>query len=129
MVADLPWVSRTDMEPDHRYLAMASHLPLKTLSSTPRFLRAVSAVRRQLAVSEGLIGYSLRAKPLACDYWTLSVWKDEAALRNFMQTPPHVQLMASLQPLMGQTKFVQWEVTAGEGRPTWTTAMERLDSS
>ena len=25
--------------------------------------------------ADGLVGYTLRAKPLARDYWTLSVWK------------------------------------------------------
>jgi hypothetical protein len=40
-----------------------------------RFFRGVSAVRKQLANADGLVGYTLRAKPLARDYWTLSVWK------------------------------------------------------
>jgi hypothetical protein len=62
-------------------------------------------VRKQLAAVDGLIGYTLRAKPLA-RYWTLSVWTDNAALREFMRTPPHVQPMTSPKPYMGPTKFV-----------------------
>ncbi len=68
------------MEPGSGYLVMASHLPLKRISSTVRFFRGVTAVRRQLAAADGLVGYTLRAKPLARDYWTLSVWKDEGFL-------------------------------------------------
>jgi quinol monooxygenase YgiN len=104
-VPDLPWTARAEMEPGTGYLVMASHLPLKRVTATVRFFRAVSAVRKQLATAEGLIGYTLRAKPLARDYWTLSVWTDATALRQFMRTPPHVQIMTSLKPVMGPTKF------------------------
>jgi hypothetical protein len=116
------------MEPGSDYLVMASHLPLKRISSTVRFLRGVSAVRKQLAAANGLVGYTLRARPLARDYWTLSVWKDETALRAFMRTPPHVQLMTSLKLLMGPTKFVTWRIPAADGRPSLAGALERLAS-
>jgi hypothetical protein len=108
---------------------MASHLPLQKLSSTVRFFRAVSAIRKQLANADGMVGYTLRAKPMARDYWTLSVWSDESALRQFMRTAPHAQLMGSLRPIMGPTKFVQWEISGTEGRPDWATALARLSPS
>jgi hypothetical protein len=63
------------MEPGTGYLVMASHLPLKRISSTVRFFRGVSAVRRQLAAADGLVGYTLRAKPFARDYWTCTASK------------------------------------------------------
>jgi hypothetical protein len=107
---------------------MASHLPLKRISSTVRFFRAVSAVRRQLAGAEGLVGYTLRAKPLARDYWTLSVWNDDRALREFMRTPPHVGVMTSLKLFMGPTKFITWKISAADGRPTMNGALGHLAS-
>jgi quinol monooxygenase YgiN len=116
------------MEPGSDYLVMASHLPLNRISSTVRFFRGVSAVRKQLATADGLVSYTLRAKPLARDYWTLSVWKDNTALDEFMRTPPHVQLMTSLKPLMGPTKFVTWTISAADGRPSLAGALERLAS-
>lgn len=123
---DLPWTPRAEMEPGRDYLVMASHLPLTRITATVRFFRAVSAIRKQLASAEGLVGYTLRAKPLARNYWTLSVWTDQAALQGFMRTAPHVELMGSLKPFMAPTKFVQWEITATDGRPSWTQADERL---
>jgi hypothetical protein len=125
-VPDLPWTARAEMETGTGYLVMASHLPLKRITATVRFFRAVSAVRKQLATAEGLIGYTLRAKPLARDYWTLSVWKDDTTLRQFMRTPPHVQVMTSLKPFMGPTKFVTWTVSAADGRPSMAAALEHL---
>jgi hypothetical protein len=126
---DLPWSGRSEMEPGRTYLVMASHLPLTRLTSTVRFLRAVAAVRKQLAAAEGLVGYSLRARPLSRGYWTLSVWADATALQEFMRTAPHVGVMSSLKPLMGPTRFVQWEIVAAAGRPTWAAALERLASA
>jgi hypothetical protein len=75
-----------------------------------------------------LVGYTLRAKPLARDYRALSVWKNQTALREFMRTPPHVHLISSLKPLMGPTKFVTWQITAADGHPTLAGALERLAS-
>ena len=123
---DLPWTAREELEPGSDYLVMASCLPLKRISSTLRFFRGVSAVRKQLAGADGLVGYTLRAWPLARDYWTLSVWTDHAALGGFMRTPPHVRLMTSLKPFMGPTKFVTWTILAADGRPSQAAALERL---
>ena len=126
---DMPWSGHAEMESGVEYLVMASYLPLKRLASTPRLFRGVSAIRRQLASAEGLVGYTLRAKPLAGNYWTLSVWKDQAALQRFVSAPPHAEIMSSLRPIMGATKFVTWMTTGAEGRPEWPAAIERLAST
>ena len=76
---ELPWTARAEMEPGTGYL-------VKRITATVRFFRGVSAVRKQLATAGGLICYTLRAKPLARHYWTLLVWKDNTALREFMRT-------------------------------------------
>jgi heme-degrading monooxygenase HmoA len=116
------------MKTGSEYFVMASHLPLTRMSATVRFLRGVAAVRKQLASVEGLVGYTLRARPLARDYWTLSVWTDEEAMRAFMRTSPHVGLMSTLKSVMGPTKFVTWTVRAEDGRPEWPAALTRLAS-
>ena len=62
---DLPWTARAELEPGTDYLVMASYLPLKRITATVRFFRGVFAVRKQVATADGLVGYTLRAKPLA----------------------------------------------------------------
>jgi hypothetical protein len=116
------------MEPGSGYLVMASHLPLKRISSAVRFFRGVSAVRKQLGTADSLVGYTLRARPLARDYWTLSVWTGETALGELMRTPPHVRLIASLKPVMGPAMFVTWTISAAIARPGLAGALERLAS-
>ncbi|HLI74741.1 MAG TPA: hypothetical protein VKU86_12755 [Acidimicrobiales bacterium] len=66
------------------------------------------------------------AKPAAKHYWTLSVWDSEESLGAFVQARPHPDLMASLRPKMGRTKFAQRAITSADGLPTLVTAMERL---
>jgi quinol monooxygenase YgiN len=124
---DLPWTARGDMESGRTYLVMASYLPLARVTATIRFFRAVAAIRKQLRIADGLVGYTLRARPLSRGYWTLSVWSDQAALQQFMRTAPHLGVMSSLKSVMGPTKFVRWEITAADGQPSWTDALDRLD--
>ena len=126
---DLPWTARSEMEPGSEYVVMASHLPLRRISATVRFFRAVNAVRGQLVHTDGLVGYTLRAKPLSRDYWTLSVWKDRDALNEFMRTSPHVGVMSSMKPLMEPTKFIYWSINGADGRPNFTDALKRLAAS
>jgi quinol monooxygenase YgiN len=114
------------MQPGHGYLVLVSHLSLKRLASTPRFLRYVWMIRRQLLRAEGLIGYTLRARPLARDYWTLSVWQNEEALRDFVRTRPHAQVMIALRPAMRAAKFDQWTIDAADGMPSLPTAISRV---
>jgi len=122
---DLPWTSFAERAPERECVALLSYLPLRRLSSTLPFLWDVMRVRRQLARSSGLVGYSLRASPLRREYWTLSVWESERALLAFVKTPPHSGLMRSLRGRMGATSFVRWRLSGADPLPTWDDAMRR----
>jgi hypothetical protein len=39
-----------------------------------------------------------------------------------------LQLMTSLKPIMGPTKFVTWTISAADGRPSLAAALEHLAS-
>jgi quinol monooxygenase YgiN len=93
----LPWKALGEPQPDREYLVLLTFLPPRRLSKLPRFLSYVRKIRQQLdAAPEGLIGYSLLAKPLRSNYWALSVWEDEAALARFLQASPHRDVMQEL---------------------------------
>lgn len=114
------------LEPDREYLVLASSIPPRSMSSTPRLFRGASVVRKQLEGTAGVVGFSLLARPLRKQYATLSVWVDEPALAAFAGESPHRQLMADLAPEMGATKFVRWTIKGSEGQPSWREALERL---
>ena len=115
----LPWKSFAPPENDREYSALLTYLPLKRWRAIPKFMRYTSQIQRQLADSEGLIGYALDAKVLSRDFWTLSVWEDEASLRRFVQQNPHEKVMMDLLPHMGQTAFFPFNVDASSIPPDW----------
>ena len=61
----LPWKSFVTPESDREYTALVSFLPLNKFRALPKFMRYTFQTQRQLAASEGLIGYSMDANILA----------------------------------------------------------------
>lgn len=120
------WKSLADLEADRSYLVLASSIPARSRSSTGALFRGARAVRRQLAGTPGVVGFSLLARPWRKQYATLSVWVDEAALAAFSTSEPHRELMAALRPQMAPTRFVRWQILGSDGRPTWSDALRRL---
>jgi 3-phenylpropionate/trans-cinnamate dioxygenase ferredoxin component len=92
----------------------------------PKFFRFVFGIRRQLAESEGLIGYSLDAHPLAKEFWTLSVWEDRDSLWRFVQNMPHSRTMQDLLPHMGETGFFHFEVAGSSIPSDWQETKRRM---
>ncbi|MGY1795203.1 hypothetical protein ACI796_14600 [Geodermatophilus sp. SYSU D00525] len=122
----VPWRRRLSPVPDDEYLVLASRLPLRSLVQVPRFVGLTVAVVRQLERTEGLVGYSLRAQPLARTFWTLSAWTDDAALGRFARQMPHAAVMATLRPHMRPTRFESWTCRGDELPVAWDDAIERL---
>lgn len=120
------WKSSGVIDPDREYLALASSIPAKKMSSTWKMFRGSRAIRRQLADTEGLIGFSLLAEPATKRYATLSLWIDEEALAKFTARSPHREIMSDLAPEVHETKFVKWTVSGADGRPSWSEALKRL---
>lgn len=121
-----PWKSLTALEPDRQYVVLASSIPPLSIASTGRMFRGASEVRKQLAGTEGLVGFSLLARPLRKQYATLSVWVDGSALAAFADASPHREISADLSPAMSAAKFVRWTISGSDGRPSWSEALRRL---
>lgn len=124
----LSWTECHSPDLEREYLVMASYLPLKKFIATPRFLRYVVQVRRQLAAADGLVGYALDAHPLDREYWTLSAWDNAEALRDFVVDQPHSDAMESLADDMRPTRFVQWKAKGIDLPPTWEQGRARLST-
>src|SRR5262245_159240 len=100
-----PWKSFQPLDPGATYLALASSIPPASHRSTGRMFTGSRRVRKQLASTDGVMGFALLAQPIRKYYATLSVWRDDAALEAFVAAHPHDELMVSLAPEMGPTKF------------------------
>jgi hypothetical protein len=116
------WKSIASAESGREYLALLTFLPLKSFRALPKFLKYNSQIEHQLSESQGLVGYSVRAKLLKLNFWTLSVWEGEEALMDFVYRIPHSEVMQSLAPHMGQTKFIRWKIKGAEIPPSWDEA-------
>src|SRR5271156_6263988 len=123
---DLPWRSIAAVDKGREYLVLLSYLPLNTYRKIPRFFQFSFQVHRQLLESPGAIGYSMRAKLLSRQFWTLSVWADGRSLMNFVAKVPHGEVMKALSAHMGPTKFTQWKVLGSAIPPQWDEATRRM---
>ena len=124
----VPWRSTAAVDPDAEFLLLASCLPLRTIAKVPWFLSLTASVVRQLERTDGLAGYSLRAKPLAGTFWTLSAWSDARALTAFVHETPHLAVMAKLRPHMGPTRFTTWTAPGSALPMPWNVAIGHLNS-
>src|SRR5438552_15042465 len=115
-MVDLPWQSVHPADHQRQYLALLSYLPLKGYRKMWIFSRHVRAIRRQLAETPGLIGYSLRAKLLSYRFWTISVWEEDAALTAFVGIEAHRTTMGALGSLIDMSEFVSGGVMGCEVR-------------
>jgi heme-degrading monooxygenase HmoA len=122
----LPWKSFASPESDREYTTLVSYLPLNKFRALPKFIRYTRQIQRQLAGSEGLIGYSMDANIVGKEFWTLSVWKDAEALRQFVRRTPHDEIMRDLLADMGQMEFVRWKASGSSIPPDWGAAKERV---
>ena len=125
----LRWQALQDTDSEKLYLAMASYLPLSRFRDTFRFLGYTRAIKSQLSKTKGVLGYALLARPLSGRYWTLSLWEDQEALMDFVREAPHGETMKAMRPRLGQTKFVQWEVSGSDMLLSWETVFKRLEGA
>jgi len=82
-----PWRTLGSPDPNGDFVALLSYLPLKSYWRVLPFVFYTAQVMKQLASAQGLLGYSLLARPLSKRFWTLSALPNEEALRAFVQLP------------------------------------------
>jgi heme-degrading monooxygenase HmoA len=80
-----------------------------------------------LPSNDGFIGYAVRSRILGNEVWTMTVWRDEAALDAFVRSPAHrAAIRRGLSPVV-RAKFLRFEVPNSEVPPTWEDVLERLE--
>lgn len=121
-----PWRTYGSSDPNGDLVALLSYFSLKSYWRVPSFFYYTVQVAKQLASAQGLLGYSVLSRPLSKRFWTLSAWKDEAALRDFVHNQPHVRIMTALARDMEQTKFLRWTVKGSQLPLGWDDALRRF---
>jgi hypothetical protein len=122
---DSPWRTLAPADKNREYIALLSYLPLKKYRVIPRFIRFSFQIQKQLRATPGVIGYSLRAKVISRNFWTLSVWENEKALMEFVAKAPHGEAMKAMIPQMGPSITTRWKVNGSALPVSWEEAMKR----
>jgi heme-degrading monooxygenase HmoA len=107
-------------------LGVVSYLSLSHWRSLPLFLRYALAIEWQLRKTPGLIGYSTEARFLERKFWTLSVWRDDDALKEFVHRAAHGESMKRLEGAKNESAYVTWAVRLDFLPLDWTEAKAKL---
>ena len=101
-----------------------TRLRVRSWRYLPGFLIQSFRSARQAKRAAGSLAVSvLRDAHLA--FWTRTVWRDEAAMRSFMQSGVHRRVMTRLPEWCDEAAVVHW-VQEAEQSPSWAKAHRRL---
>jgi hypothetical protein len=124
---DTRWKVLAPVDAGREYVALLSYLPMRSYLKVPLFFRFTYGIYGQLLANSGAVGFSLRAKVLSRQFWTLSVWESDRALMEFVANVPHGKIMKALAPHMGATAFTRWKIRGSQIPPRWDDAMRRSE--
>ena len=82
--------------------------------TVPRVLRNTRRIEAQLAESDGLVGYALRAKLFRRRFWAVAVWESDESLQAFVDSDPHAGVKTSLKGEMEESWFETFDVKSEE---------------
>jgi hypothetical protein len=124
---EIKWtpVAKDSLEPERDYIALITYLPLTTHWIIPKFLYLTGQIRKQLAESDGAVGYALIAYILKKEFWTMSVWENDETLSKFVKTGAHLRTMRELSRyLSDKRKFVKVNIKGSDVPLPWDRAKD-----
>lgn len=83
-------------------------------------------VVRSLPEHDGYLGHSIRTRVFGHEVWTMTVWRDGAALDAFVRSPVHQEAIRRGMPAVIAAQFMRLEWPATSPPPSWTAIQERL---
>ena len=105
-------------------LVSVTRLRVRLLRYLPGFFLHTFRTGRQIRRAEGNLSFSL-LNDARHTFWTLTVWRDEASMRNFMLSGAHREAMPHLLEWCDEASLVHW-LQESEEPPVWAEAHRRL---
>ncbi len=98
---------------------------LRSVRSLPIFMLHANRTIAQIRRADGfLAGAVQRDADLA--FWTLTLWRDEPAMRAYGASGAHRKAMPHLAEWADEAMVVRWLQPDGGDLPAWTEAVRRL---
>ncbi|PJZ36862.1 hypothetical protein CH354_12270 [Leptospira levettii] len=91
------------------------------------FWNRVSSVRSKLNQNEGYLGGAIRREIFGNRAWTMTVWKNESALDQFVYSKEHERAMKEGGPAVKKSKFYRGFVKWKELPISWERAEKLID--
>lgn len=93
-----------------------------------RFGEHADAVGTHLYGDEpaGFVGGSFRNVG-KLQWWTMSVWTDEASMNDFVLSEPHASAMTELAQVSSAARSTHLDFPAGGPPPSWDWALDQLE--
>src|SRR5262245_24434409 len=88
------------------------------------FLWHATLSQIQARRADGSLAVNLRGKP-GHIYWTLTVWRDTAAMKAFMASGAHLKAMPKLLDWCDEASLAHWQQD-GDSLPRWEEAEQHL---
>jgi hypothetical protein len=129
MAPPLPWRAMADVDPEGTYVVTMTRLPLRRHTRIPAVMRATWKIVRELARSDGLVGYSLKADLIRKTFWTVSAWESTAGLHAFVRSDVHVRAMTDVGPHMAEPRIETTSMPGTDLPPSWSRVRDRLTGS
>jgi hypothetical protein len=126
-MATLPWTATAPVDPDADYLVIATRFSFLHRRDLPAVLSATAGLWSGFDQTEGLIGYSLSARPVRGTLATLSAWRDHDAMLAFVRGAAHGEVVEGSRTRMRKSTFASWHATGAELPVDWKTADRRLE--
>ena len=104
-----------------------TRLHLRALRYFPVFLAYTLGAARQARRADGFVTGTL-ATDAERGAWTMTVWRDEGAMRAYRNSGAHMKAMPKLLNWCDEASFVHWSQEDAT-LPTSEVALERLRSS
>ncbi len=101
-----------------------TRLRVRSWRFLPDFLLHTVRITRQARAAPGNLGVEV-FRDAGMTFWTKSAWRDEAALRNFMNSGAHKNTMPHLQRWCSEASVLRWEQETAR-MPFWEDAGRRM---
>jgi hypothetical protein len=106
-------------------LVSVTRLRLRSFVYLPGFIWYSLASTRRAAATEGFVGGELAAEEKSLVFWTLTAWRDAAAMKSFRNGGAHLDAMKHLPKWCSEASYGHWDHEHA-AIPSWEEAHRQM---